>query len=203
VPSESRDTAPVATLENVEGAYLVRPTGDRTRKRRALDEKLFLRFPRLARHLLLRWSRRPPESRIRRWLLPRIVAKVASAVNRRDFDVLLLVLDPEVDYRAVSFGPDGGIAPDLRDHMYGHEGYLQAWRTMLDAFDDVTLVPEEVLDLGDRLISTSRMSGHGSGSGVPVERRFFQVVWLRDGRIVREEDFGERSQALAAAGVSE
>ena len=188
---------------DVDHGHRVRLTGSWTRKRRTLDERLFLRFPGLARRLLALWSGLPTDSRLRRWLLARAVAQVASAVNRRDFDVLLLVLDPEIDYRAVSFGPQGAIAPDLGGHQFGHEGYLYTWRTMLDAFDDVRLTPEEVFDLGDRLVVTTEMSGHGSGSGVPVDRRFFQVMWLRGGRVVRQEDFGERSEAFQAVQLSQ
>jgi hypothetical protein len=37
----------------------------------------------------------------------------------------------------------------------------------------------------------------------PLEGQIFNVLTLRDGRIVRIEDFRGRSEALAAAGVSE
>lgn len=141
----------------------VRLTGVNTRKRRALDEWLLVRFPGLTRGLLRLWSRLPRGSRLRRVLLLRFVSMLGSAVNRRGFDVLLLGLDPEIDYRAISVGPGGGIAPDLVGHHYGHQGYLYTWRALLDAFDDVTLEPEELLDM--RLSSP--------GLGVPPDPRRF------------------------------
>jgi hypothetical protein len=45
--------------------------------------------------------------------------------------------------------------------------------------------------------------GHGSGSGVAVSERVFQLFELRRGLVVRQEDFLERSKALEAAGLRE
>ena len=120
-----------------------------TRQHRTLDERIFVRFPALARKVFYLWSRLPKGSGLRRWLLVRNVVHGMSAGNRRDFDVLLLGFDPEIDYRAVSAGPFGGVAPDLVGHHHGHAGYRYVWRAMLDGFEDLTLEPEELVDLGD------------------------------------------------------
>jgi hypothetical protein len=188
--------------ENVEHGNRIQLAGVSTRRRhRALHERIFARFPALARRLFYLWSRLPQESRLRRWLLLRLVSQGMSAANRRDFDVLLLGLDPQIDYRAVSAGPGGAVAPDLAGHHYGHAGYRYVWRAMLEGFEDLTLEPEELLDLGDRLISVTRMKGHGSGSGVPINQLLFQVFSFRRGLVVKQEDFAEREQALEAAGL--
>ena len=74
---------------------------------------------------------------------------------------------------------------------------------MLDAFDDLRLEPEEVLDLGDRILATVHLRGHGSGSGVPVGLQLFSLYKLRRGLVVWQQDFGDRSEALEAAGLRE
>ncbi|HEX8743441.1 MAG TPA: nuclear transport factor 2 family protein [Thermoleophilaceae bacterium] len=176
---------------------------DVARERRRPHERLLVRFPVLARALFGLGSRLPVGSRSRRFLLTRLAEQAASAANRRDFDVLTLGLDPELDYCVISGGPGGGIVPDLVGHHYGPAGYVHVWRTMLEGFDDLTLVPEELRDLGDRLVSTTRLRGHGSGSGVPIDQHLFQVFTLRRGLAVKQEDFGSRAEALAAAGVPE
>jgi hypothetical protein len=56
---------------------------------------------------------------------------------------------------------------------------------VLDAFEDIRLEPEELLDFGDRLLVTTWMSGHGAGSGIAFRERFFQLYELRDGLVVR------------------
>jgi ketosteroid isomerase-like protein len=173
------------------------------RHHRTRDEGIFVRFPALARRLLYLWSRLPKESRLRRQLLVRLVGQGMSAANRRDFDVLLLGLDPEIDYRAVSAGPGGGVAPDLVGHHHGHAGYRYVWRALLDGLEDLTLEPEELLDLGDHVISVTRLSGHGSGRGVPINQLLFQVFTFRRGLVVKQEDFGSREEALEAVGLRE
>jgi hypothetical protein len=47
------------------------------------------------------------------------------------------------------------------------------------------------------------MSGHGTGSGVPVNQKLFQLFTVRRGMIVRQNDFSDRARALEAAGISE
>jgi hypothetical protein len=74
---------------------------------------------------------------------------------------------------------------------------------MLDGFEDLALEPEELLDLGERLISVTRISGHGSGSGVPVNQFLFQVFTFRRGLVAKQEDFGSREEALEAVGLRE
>jgi ketosteroid isomerase-like protein len=58
-----------------------------------------------------------------------------------------------------------------------------------------------LIDLGDRLIGVIRMSGHGTVSGVPVSQRVFSVYTFRRGLVVKQEDFGDRGEALEAAGL--
>jgi ketosteroid isomerase-like protein len=176
--------------------YPVSLPSERAGQRRSLDERLFVRFPALYRLFADAWMRLPLRSRLRRLPLTRLVGRACAAANRRDFDLLVLGLDPSIEYR-----PRGDQMPlDMDGVFYGHDGYRAVWRGMAEAFDDLRLVPEEVLDLGDRLLTTAQVKGHGSGSGVPVSAQLFQVIKLRQGLVVWQQDFGDRSEALEAAG---
>lgn len=92
---------------------------------------------------------------------------------------------------------------DLDEVFYGHDGYRQMWQQMSDAFEDLRLEPKEILDLGDRFLLTVQATGHGSGSGVPVTLPLFQLFSIRRGLVVWQRDFGDLSEALQAAGLSE
>jgi hypothetical protein len=48
-----------------------------------------------------------------------------------------------------------------------------------------------------------RFSGRGKSSGIEVDALLYGVYSLRDGRVVRMDEFSERPQALAAAGLEE
>ena len=122
-----------------------------------------------------------------------------AAANRRDFDVLMLGMDPEIEYRPA---PDQ-VPPGMDPVVHGHAGYRQVWQGMIDAFEDFHGEPDEVLDLGDMLLATSHYRGHGTGSGVPVHLPVFQLFRLRRGLVVWQQDFSDRSQALEAAGLRE
>jgi ketosteroid isomerase-like protein len=128
-------------------------------------------------------------------MLTRLVRRGYAASSRRDFEVLFLGLDPGIEYH-----PSGDLMPpDMEAVSYGHAGYLKVWRGWLDAFEDIRLEPEELLDLGGKLLVTIRTRGHGSGSGVAVNRQGFQLFHLKRGLVVWQWDFGDRDQALEAA----
>jgi hypothetical protein len=74
---------------------------------------------------------------------------------------------------------------------------------VLESFEDVRLDPEEVLDFGGRFLVTIKVTGHGAGSGLPVSQAQFQVFTMRRGLIVRQDDFQDRAEALAAMGLPE
>ena len=176
---------------------VLRPLGEGASRRRSLDEQLRVRFPGPFRLIGAAFIRLPPTSRLRRLLLPRFMSRVYAAANRRDFDLIRTANDPEnYEYRPTL----DLLPPDLDKVFYGHDGYLKLWRYWLDAFDDIRWDPEELLDLGDRILVTTRQSGHGSGSGVAVGQAVFQLFTFRRGLVMRQEDFLDRSQALDAAG---
>jgi ketosteroid isomerase-like protein len=104
--------------------------------------------------------------------------------------------DPDINWRAIEGAPDDvgemvGAAAVLR--------YLQDW---VDTFDDVTNVPVELMDVGDdRVVAVQHVTGRAKLSGVQTELRYAVVYTLRDGKIVRAREYGNREQALEAVGL--
>jgi hypothetical protein len=184
------------TAEAVRGVRI--PLVPETRRHRSLDERIVVRFPALARLLAAWWARLPQHSRVRRLLLLRRFRRGYAAANRRDFDLLLTGLDHGIEYHSSELWQI-----DFDPLYHGHDGYLEVWRDVLESFEDVRLDPEELLDLGDRVLVTTTLSGHGAGSGVSVSQPHFQLFTLRRGLVVRQDDFQDRAEALKAAGFSE
>jgi ketosteroid isomerase-like protein len=169
-------------------------------RRRTLDERLVARFPTVAHAIapLLFWL--SPQSRIRQSLMARSMARAYAAANRRDFQLILTLNDPDhYEYRP---SPDL-LPPDMATVYRGHDGYREFWRLWLEAFADIRWDPEEILDFGDRVLVTTRQSGHGSGSGVAVSEPVYQLFTFRRGLVVRQEDFLNRAQAVEIAGINE
>ena len=80
------------------------------------------------------------------------------------------------------------------------EAAMTRWES---TWDDYDVIPEEFIDLGDRVLATLRVVGRGRASGIAVDALFHQVFTLRDNKIVRMDEFINRSEALEAAGLRE
>src|SRR5919109_1081962 len=187
--------------ENVDASRGVRipvpPVTQGAARRRTLDEQLFVRFPALYRRVAHALTRLQPGSRLRRLILGYSIQRGYAALNRRDFDVVLMRSDPEVEYR-----PSADLMPPDQERVfYGHDGYRRLWRRWFDAFEDFRWEPKEILDCGDTLLVTAELTGHGTGSGVTVSEPSFQLFKIRRGLSISQEDFTDRHQALEAAGL--
>ena len=74
-------------------------------------------------------------------------------------------------------------------------------RTLLWRADANRLRPGEMIDLGDRVVVQmrgKRLERLGAKGFIP---RLFQVIVVRDGKIVSIHDYARREEALAAAGL--
>ena|SRR5215211_563390 len=124
-----------------------------------------------------------------------LVRRAYEAVNRRDLDAFLALMDEEVE--AISW------LVAMEGEYRGHAGIRHWWQDLLDAFPDFNVEVVEVRDLGDSVLATLRTHGHGADSGTPIEVLLWMAVWLRDGKCVWWQAFGDRAEALEAAGLSE
>jgi ketosteroid isomerase-like protein len=70
-------------------------------------------------------------------------------------------------------------------------------------FDEWEVEVEDVIDAGDQVISMSRQHGRGASSGAVAELELAQLSIVRDGQIVRVDNYTDRKTALGAAGLSE
>jgi ketosteroid isomerase-like protein len=109
-----------------------------------------------------------------------------------DVDEALTLADP-----GIVWNPIEELATDGHDAV---RASLARWKA---EWDDYELLPEEFVDRGDRVVVTVRLRARGRGSGVDVDARFYDVYTLRNHKIVRMDQFTDRSEALEAAGMGE
>jgi uncharacterized protein len=90
------------------------------------------------------------------------------------------------------------------------EAPFHGWHAMRDdierwasVWENLTVTIEEIIDAGEQVVLVAHHRGRGRGSGVEVDTRFYEVYTLRDGKVVRVDEFSERGNALQAAGLSE
>jgi ketosteroid isomerase-like protein len=63
--------------------------------------------------------------------------------------------------------------------------------------------PEELIDLGDRVVLLATGRGRAEASGVPVMTKVATVWVLNHGRVIRLQAYFDHADALEAAGLSE
>jgi ketosteroid isomerase-like protein len=109
-----------------------------------------------------------------------------------DLEEALTYADPGIIWNPLEEPPTRG-----RDAV---RSYVQRWESEWDTYK---AIPEECVDGGDRVVATVFSRGRGRGSGIEIDARFHRVYTLRDGKIVRMDEFAQRAEALEAAGLSE
>jgi ketosteroid isomerase-like protein len=177
------------------------PVQVRERSHRTLDQRLSLRFPRLTAALLRRIGRLPPSSRLRRATLSRSVQLAAEAYNRRDLDIVVLGYHPEIEYRpAHSWVEAGFFEPCYR----GPEGYRRYVAITAEVFGaEVYFKPVELVDGGERLVVLADVPMRAQASGIPLTEKFAYVATLKDGKVIRMEEYYDHDEALEAAGLAD
>jgi ketosteroid isomerase-like protein len=85
----------------------------------------------------------------------------------------------------------------------GHEGVLRSFEQWLEGFDEYGFTLERVVDCGEDVFVVAREEGRGASSGATVSSFLYQVMTLRDGKLLRYQEFYDEESALSAAGLSE
>ena len=71
-----------------------------------------------------------------------------------------------------------------------------------EAYPDLKVEPLEAKENGDQVFLWVRFSGHGAGSGAPIDMELAHVLTLKDRRVRRCEEFTNRAEALKAVGLA-
>jgi ketosteroid isomerase-like protein len=123
--------------------------------------------------------------------LAEIIRGGVDAVNRRDFDALMIYAAPDLVYDTSpsGFGVYEGL-PAIRTFITGY------W----DTFEEFRLELEEVLDLGNGVtFAVARHHARPIGSTAPIQAREAQVTEWVEGRVVRVTVYVDIDEARAAA----
>jgi ketosteroid isomerase-like protein len=105
--------------------------------------------------------------------------------------MLDLMADDLVTYRA---DPDGAT-------YHGKEGFLRATADWTEDFSEWSVIPEEFIDAGDRVLVRVRQMARGEASGIPVEGEFWFVFEMSGRRVAKLSFYVRPGEALEAAGL--
>jgi ketosteroid isomerase-like protein len=181
--------------ENVE--VVRKPLRVREQSSRTLDERVAIRFPRLAAAAARQIGRLPPGSRAR-W---RTVRLAMEAFNRRDLEAVAIGFHPDLEYYPYREFVEAAIAEPCYHGPSGYRAYVESTYEVWGA--DVRIDPTELIDLGDRLVVLADMPMRAQASGIALAQTYATVATLKDGRVIVQRDFLRHADALEAVGLSE
>jgi ketosteroid isomerase-like protein len=129
------------------------------------------------------------------WNEPRSIAAAVRTQNLWPaWSEVFSCVDPQIEWQTVFLG----------ETFRGHLETAAAWDDFLGWAEDYHPALKEIADLGgDRVYAAVALVGTGKNSGMRMDATFFDVITVRDGLIVRIEEYTERDQALEAVGLEE
>jgi ketosteroid isomerase-like protein len=127
-----------------------------------------------------------------------LIRRGVEALNARDLEEHYIEsFDPEVEWRTAAEDPDAATHRGLQ----AYKRYLEQW---LESFDDLHADVQEYIDVDDdRVFTWIRYTGRGREGGVPADWYLAIIFTLRDGKVVRGEEYFDRNEALVAVGLRE
>jgi ketosteroid isomerase-like protein len=114
-----------------------------------------------------------------------------AAHNRGDLDALVQLYHPEVVFETLLLGTH-----------HGNDAIRLIYEENQKTLSGYDVVPVELIDAGDKVVAVAQMVGTGPVSQIALDDRFAFVFTFRGERIVREQAFRNREEALEAVGLS-
>jgi ketosteroid isomerase-like protein len=124
-----------------------------------------------------------------------VIRRLYRAMDARDVEAVTELSDP-----AVEWVPDSRVG---EGPVRGREQVGQFFERIVEMFDEIQTEIEGLWDPGDKVLAFIRVSGSGVSSGARFDIRIAHLWTLSDGVVVRGEGYGDRDEALEAAGLSE
>jgi uncharacterized protein len=121
-----------------------------------------------------------------------VIRTLWEAYARGDFDRVLALCDPHVVVISLEEGP-----------LYGQEATRRNYERWMDAWEAPEMSVEEITGSGDNVLLKARIRARGRASGAEVDSSFYEVYALRNGKVIRVDEFTDRAAAVEAIGLSE
>jgi ketosteroid isomerase-like protein len=122
------------------------------------------------------------------------VRALYAAMNVQDVGAAAEILHPDVEWISDPRVGDGPVR--------GREEVVEFFTERASMFGEIEVEVERLWDAGDRVLAFLRIAGSGSASGAEFEIRIAHLWTLAGGKVVSGRGFGNRDEALEAAGVS-
>ena len=120
-----------------------------------------------------------------------------EALREGGVEALLALIHPEFEVTtpaALTAEPDT---------YRGHDGIRRYFDSFYDAMDKIDFEPEQLIEVGDRVVVPMTVRARGRTTGIETEQRIVQIWELRDGKAIRVEVYATLEEAIAVASGSD
>ena len=114
-----------------------------------------------------------------------------DAHNRGDVDALVEVYDPDAVFETLLLGTH-----------HGNESIRLIYEENQKTLSGYDVVPVELIDVGDKVVAVAQAVGSGPASEIAVDEPFAFVFTFKGERVIREQAFRNREEALESVGLS-
>ena len=114
-------------------------------------------------------------------------------------EMLRRAYSPDVELRTLA----SGIGTGVSESYQGYEGLVRYLREWLEPFGEYHVEWLDYIEAGDWVVVPTRQWGIGSASGARAELELVHAYRLRNGQIVRLDQYDTVKEALQAAVLSE
>ena len=124
------------------------------------------------------------------------VREFVDAAGRRDYEVALAGIHPDVEWHPPPDIPNAEVA-------CGRDNFVAHWRDWYEAWESYRFTADEIREAPGEMVVVSGVEvARGRDSGIDVlSRRVTAVFEVRDRQIVRVKTYLDRDEAFKAAGV--
>lgn len=127
-----------------------------------------------------------------------IVKGLYDAFARGDVPGVLGVMDPNIEWREAE-----GFLYDDRNPYIGPQTVAEGvFQRLAAAVENFAAVPLKIIDGGDVIVVEGRYTGTMKSTRTAVDAQFAHVWEVRDGKVVRFQQYTDTRQWHHAAGVS-
>jgi ketosteroid isomerase-like protein len=114
-----------------------------------------------------------------------------DAHNRGDVDALVELYAPDAVFETLLLGTH-----------HGNEAIRVIYAENQKTLSGYDVVPVELIDAGDMVVAVAQAVGSGPASEIAVDEPFAFIFTFKGDRVVREQAFRNRQEAMEATGLS-
>jgi ketosteroid isomerase-like protein len=117
-----------------------------------------------------------------------------EAISANDYQRFIEEVDPEVEFTSL-------VAEAEAVTYRGHQGVRRWWDSIREIFTEFWAEGIDLREVGGQVLAQIRLCG--TVQGLKVEQTIWQVLKVKDGKVVSWTVFRTEDEALEAVGLSE